>query len=59
MDPRSLLNVDLIAGLGAMAWAIAAQHAPSMGVLASPEVAGGFALIALGRWYLARKSDEE
>lgn len=32
-------SIDFVAGLGAGGWAIAAQHVPSMEVLASPEVA--------------------
>ena len=52
-----LLSVDLLAGLGAGAWAVAAHlWIPELAELADPRLAGGFALLALGRWYVnARK----
>ena len=53
---QKFASIDFAAAIGAGGWAIAAQHVPSMEVLASPEVAGGFALLALGRWYVASKS---
>lgn len=52
---RKFLSIDFAAAVGAAAWAITAQHVPSMEVLASPEVAAGFAVLALGRWYVASK----
>ena len=52
---RKFASIDFVAAVGAAGWAIASQHVPSMEVLASPQVAGGFALLALGRWYVASK----
>jgi len=47
-----LVTVDLLAGLGAGAWAVASQWVPQLATLVDPMVAGGFAVAALGRWYL-------
>jgi|GEM_PF-2125339 len=56
---QRLLNVDLLAGFGAAGFAVGAQHYDALTALASPEVAGAFSLLALGRWYAGRAGREE
>ncbi len=47
-----IFDVDLLAGLGAGAYALVAKlWVAQLETLVSAEVAGGFALIALARWY--------
>lgn len=47
-----LLTVDLLATLGAGAWAVTAHlWLPELAELVSVEAAGAFALLAAGRWY--------
>lgn len=51
----ALRDVDLIAGLAALAWAIIAQGVRPFGgqlaELVDPRLAAGFGVVALGRWY--------
>lgn len=49
-----LLSQDLLAGLGAAGFAVGAHYYEALTALASPEVAGAFSLLALGRWYAGR-----
>ena len=44
-------NVDLLAGLGSGAWAVAAVFVGELGGIVSTEAAAAFAVVALGRWY--------
>lgn len=45
-------HVDLLAGVGAIGWALAAQTIlPQLSGLCAPQLAGMFGLLALGRWY--------
>lgn len=56
-DAVGMRDVDLLAGLGAIAWASAALAVPALAQLAEivdPKAAAVFAVAALGRWY-ARK----
>lgn len=53
---RKFAQIDLIAGVAAAGWAIGAQYAPALASLASPEVAGAFSLLALGRFYAGFKA---
>lgn len=47
-----LLDVDILAGLGALAWAVVTLTAvPQLGELVSYEAAGAFGLLALARGY--------
>ena len=46
------LDVDLIVGIAAFAYAVTALFVPVMATLASPTVSFGFALMAWGRWYV-------
>lgn len=54
-----LLSLDLLAGVGAASFAVGAQYYEALTALASPEVAGAFSLLALGRWYAGRAGEEE
>lgn len=56
---RRLLTLDLLAGFGAAGFAVGAQYYDALTALASPEVAGAFSLLALGRWYAGRAGREE
>jgi hypothetical protein len=56
---QRLLSLDLLAGFGAAAFAVGAQYYDALTALASPEVAGAFSLLALGRWYAGRAGREE
>jgi len=50
------LSVDLLAGLGAIAWAVLGMTVlPELGELMDSKVAGGFGVAALGRWYVVGK----
>lgn len=42
---------DLVAGLGAMAWAVASLYAVKLAALVAPQAAAAFAVLAFGRWY--------
>lgn len=43
---------DLVAGLGAIAWAsIAVTALPQLATIVAPEAASLFGMLALGRWY--------
>jgi len=53
---RSLLDVDLLAGLGALVWAVLALYLPALGSLVSYEAAAAVALLAGGRWYTRGKA---
>ena len=54
------VSVDLIGGVGALAWAVVAKVAiPELGELVDPMVAIAFALAALGRWYAAKKATKK
>lgn len=54
-----ILSLDLFAGVGAAGFAVGAQYYEAFTALASPEVAGAFSLLALGRWYAGRSGREE
>lgn len=56
---HKLLSLDLLAGFGAAGFAVGAHYYEALTVLASPEVAGAFSLLALGRWYAGRAGREE
>jgi len=45
------LNIDILAGLGAFAYTIAALFIVQLATLVHPGVSGAFALGALGRGY--------
>jgi len=45
-----LLDVDFLAGLAALAFAITALWVVELTQLADPKLAGGFAIMSLGRW---------
>lgn len=53
---KALSNVDVMAGLGAGAYAVAALYLPDLAALVDPRAAVSFALAALGRGYLSLKS---
>lgn len=55
---KKLLNIDIIAGLAAGAFAIAGVFLPELSALADPKVAGVFAIAALGRGIAAAKGGE-
>jgi len=56
-------HADLLAGAAALAWAVLSVDSgggpmlPQLAALCSPEVAGPFGFLALGRWYHARWRD--
>lgn len=56
-------HTDLLAGVAALAWGILSADpgggalVPQLGALCSPEIAGPFGFVALGRWYHARWRD--
>lgn len=53
---KRFLSADLIAGVGAGAWAVVAVTAlPELATLVAPQVAGAFAVVALGRWYATHR----
>ncbi len=54
-----LMSMDLLAGFGAAVLAVGAHYYEALTVLAAPEVAGAFSLLALGRWYAGRARREE
>ena len=50
------LSVDLLAGLGAITFAVLGLTVlPVLGELVEPKIAGGFGIAALGRWYVVTK----
>lgn len=54
-----LLDRDLLAGVGALAWAVAALFVVELRTLCSTEAAGGFALVALGFWWRKGRAPAE
>ncbi len=50
---KKLINVDVIAGLGALGFAAAVIFVPELSALCDPKVAAGFGLAALARGYVA------
>lgn len=55
MLSKLLSNVDVLAGLGGLAWAIAALYLPELASLCDPRVAFSFFLAAEARGLLALK----
>ena len=56
---KKFLNIDIVAGLLALVYAVLAHTvSPQLGELVSAEAASGFALAALSRGYLALKAAE-
>lgn len=47
---KRLIDIDLFAGLGALAWAVTALFVPQLNELVDYRAAGAFGLTALGRF---------
>lgn len=55
MLKKALTNLDILAALVAVAWAVAALYATELATLCDPRVAFTFALAAAGRGVLSLK----